>query len=100
MSRNLEILLYQFRGQINLTIEQTANVLGYDENYIRNLISQGRFPIKTFKTGEGRGARRMVNIADLADHLDRLQSQEPKRRRGPKTKAERIAAAQAAGGAA
>lgn len=98
MSRNLEILLYQFRGQINLTIEQTATVLGYDEGYCRNLLSQKKFPVKTFKNGEGRGARRMVNIADLADHLDsQISSSEPKKRRGPKTKAEKIAAAAQSG---
>lgn len=98
MSRNLEILLFQFRGQVNLTIEQTATVLGYDEGYCRNLISQGKFPLKTFKNGEGRGARRMVNIGVLADHLDRLENQEPQKRRGPRTKAEKIAAAAQAGG--
>lgn len=100
MSRNLQILLFQFRGQMTLTLEQTAAVLGYDENYIRNLISQGNFPVPTFKVNNSRSGRRMVNIADLADHLDRLQSQEPKKRRGPKTKAERIAAAAQVGGAA
>lgn len=102
MSRNLEILLFQFRGQVNLTIEQTATVLGYDEAYVRNLISQGKFPIPTYKVNAARGGRRMVNISDVADFLDSLQSQAPKKRRGPKTKAEKIAAAAAAaaGGAA
>lgn len=95
MSRNLEILLFQFRGQVNLTIEQTATVLGYDTNHCRNLISQNKFPIKTFKTGENRNAPRRVNVADLADYLDRQGNQEPQKRRGPRTKAEKIAAAAA-----
>jgi hypothetical protein len=100
MSRNLEILLFQFRGQINLSIEQVAQSIGYDCNYCRNLISQNNFPIKTFKIGESRGSRRMVNVADLADYLDKVSNSEPAKRRGPKTKAQKIAEAAAVGVAA
>lgn len=88
-SQTLQILLFRFNGKFNLAVSDLANLLGYDEQYCRNLISENKFQIHTFL----QGGKRVARIDDVADYLDRISSKEPPKRRGPKTKAEKIAAA-------
>lgn len=94
MSVTLEILLARYSNKMLLSVEDMSNILGISQITIRNQLCEERFPIPTFK----QGSRRVAHVHDVADYIDSLKS--PPKRRGPKTKAERIAAAQAAGGAA
>lgn len=88
-SQTLQILLFRFNGKFNLPVSDLATLLGYDEQYCRNLISDNKFAIHTFL----QGGKRVARIDDVANYLDRISSKEPPKRRGPKTKAEKIAAA-------
>lgn len=90
-SQTLQILLFRFNGKFNLPVSDLASLLGYDEQYCRNLISENRFQIHTFL----QGGKRVARIDDVADYLDRISSKEPPKRRGPKTKAQKIAEAKA-----
>ena len=90
-SQTLQILLFRFNGKFNLPVGDLAIVLGYDEQYCRNLISENRFFVHTFM----QGGKRVARIDDVAAYIDRISSKEPAKRRGPRTKAEKIAAAKA-----
>lgn len=95
MSVTLEILLARYGNKLLMTVEDMSNILGVSQITIRNQLCEERFPIPTFK----QGSRRVAHVHDVADYIDSLKA--PQKRRGPKTKAERIAAAaQQAGGAA
>ena len=84
----LDILLSRYNGKITLNVADLAQILGYHENHCRNLISQGKFPIPTFLMG----SRRVARVDAVATYIDNVS--EPPKRRGPKTKAQKIAEAQ------
>lgn len=85
----LDILLHRYNGKITLNVSDIAQILGYCENHCRNLISQDKFPIQTFLMG----SRRVARVDAVAAYIDNV-SASPKRR-GPKTKAQKIAEAKA-----
>lgn len=85
----LDLLLHRFNGKITLNVSDIAQILGYCENHCRNLISQNKFPIPTFLMG----SRRVARVDAVASYLDNVSA--PVKRRGPRTKAEKIAAAKA-----
>lgn len=89
-------------GVFNITIKQAALILGCSAGHIRNQISDKVFPIQTVPIG----SRRLIPLTNLIDYQCGLMFQgvtPGKRRRGPRTKAERRLQAQAVeaqGGAA
>jgi hypothetical protein len=91
MSNTLQILLFKFHGKFNLSVKDLAETLGLHENHIRNEISEGNFGLHTFK----QGGKRVARIDDLADYIDKISLRDSAKRRGPRTAAEKIAAAKA-----
>ena len=55
-------------NQLFLTIREAAKVLCIAEKTARNWMTQGKFPIPTFKIE----SRRVVRIADLVHYADAL----------------------------
>lgn len=97
MSSSLAILQAQFPGQIRIQLTSSAKVLDLAEQSIRNQISKGTFPIPTVLDG----GRRFVFIQDLAEFLETQRltaSAGKKKRRGPRTNAEKFAAERLASG--
>lgn len=62
----LDLLLSRFPGQILLSIADCATVMSIRPRTIYNNIHVGAFPVPTTSYG----ARRLVDIRDLADYLD------------------------------
>lgn len=79
-----------FPAQVILPIKHVAQVCSMSEQAMRHHVMRGTFPIDSFLQGH----RRFCRKADVADYLERLGR--PKGKRGAKTKAERIAAREAA----
>lgn len=78
------------QGIFNLSVDQAAQVLGCHPGHIRNQLSEGTFPIATIAIGY----RRFIPLTNLIDYLCELiapaiPDQPQKRRRGPKSKAEK-----------
>lgn len=90
ISNTLQILLFKYNGRINLSVSDISQSLGLNEQHCRNQISQGIFPVHTYLMG----GKRVGRVDDVAEYIDRISSREPAKRRGPRTKAEKIAAAQ------
>ena len=81
----LDLLLAKFGGQLLISFAAAAKIIGMPEQTARNKLSRGQFPIPTILVG----ARRLVDIRDLADYIDSLAGrQTPKR--GRKRKAEKM----------
>ncbi len=95
MSDTLEVLRSRYGNKMLLSIEDISEILGLTQVTIRNQLSEKRCPIPVYKDGH----RRVARVIDVAKHIDSLPLA-TKSRRGPKTKAEKIAAAAQAGGAA
>lgn len=55
---------YGFR----LTVEQIADVLGLSTGHVANLISRGRFPVRTYRDG----GRRFASYEAVAEYLEKL----------------------------
>lgn len=75
-------------GVFNLSVDQAARILGCSSGHIRNQLSDEVFPIATIPIG----SRRLIPLSNLIDYLCGLIVSDrpvPKRRRGPRTKAER-----------
>ena len=75
-------------GQAVLPILRVGEVICMPRQTLRNRVSAGTFPIASFM----QGGRRMCLKRDVIQYLDGLSEPTPKR--GARTKAERIAAAQ------
>ena len=91
MSHTLLLLQQLFGNKFLLDIKDLSKILGISEITIRNRLAERRFEIPTFLEG----SRRFARLDDVAEYIDRISSKEPPKRRGPKTKAEKIAAAKA-----
>jgi hypothetical protein len=76
-----------FPRQANVPVLDAGKTIGFAEQTIRNRLHNDNFPIRTFMLGR----RRMVLKADLVEYLD-ARTMQKKKRRGPRTKAERIEA--------
>lgn len=97
MSSSLSILQAQFPGQIRIALPAAATALDLAEQTLRNKIHEGTFKIPTVLDG----GRRFVFIQDLAEYLETQRiaaSAGKKKRRGPRTKAEKFAAGRLAVG--
>lgn len=66
---SLDILNLRFPGAISIPLPSVAQVLGIKEQTLRNLVSQGKCPVPTFRQGKFRYA----HVLDLAAHLDRMR---------------------------
>lgn len=88
MSPSLAYLETLFPRQAALPILAVGETIGMPAQTVRNRISDGTFPIPSFK----QGARRMCLKAEVAAYLDRITAQQHKPKRGARTKAERIRA--------
>lgn len=76
-----------------LTVEQVSEITSEQPQTIRNLVSQGRYRIPSFKIGR----KRVFRLVDVADFIDRQFQADPshpshlKPRRGRPTKIEQMA---------
>lgn len=88
MSQNLAYLETIFPRQAVLPVLKVGEIIGLAPQTVRNRLNSGTFPIPTFS----QGSRRMCLKQSVANYLDGIgEMEKPKSRRGPKTKAERIA---------
>lgn len=89
LNTTIEILLARFDGQILIPFVAAAKCVGIPEQTARNKLAKGEFPIPTALNG----SRRFIHISDLAQYADTLRglSTEKKTRRGPRTKASKMA---------
>lgn len=69
----LSILLEQYPQQLRISLAATSRWIGIKEGTARNWLSAGTFPISTVLSGD----RRLVDIRDLAEYLDRRSAQTP-----------------------
>jgi hypothetical protein len=92
---SLQIIQQFYPGQSRLSLLSLAKLLDFANQSVRNSISAGTFPIKSYKDG----AHRFFDIRDIAEYLEKKRGeaiQKPaKPRRGRPTKA--ISMARAAG---
>lgn len=80
---SLALLQAAFPGVINLTTKNVGVVCSFTPGSIRTLVSRGTFEIKSTSSGR----RRIFDIRDVAEYLDKRRA--PKPRRGPKSKVEK-----------
>ncbi|MEE4460945.1 helix-turn-helix domain-containing protein [Azotobacter chroococcum] len=77
-----------------LTVRQVSEITSENEQTIRNAISQGTYPIPSFKLG----SKRLFRLLDVASYIDELCAKDPsnpanqRRKRGRPTKVEQQAA--------
>ena len=57
------------RYGLRLSVEQLAEVLGLATSTIRNQISAGTFPVKTYTDG----GKRWADFRDVAEHFDQCR---------------------------
>ena len=91
---NIEILIKQFPGTIQIPATVAGAAIGYAEQTCYNLISKKQFPLPIRKVRR----KNMVALHDLAKYMDGMDAvqvaEQPvaeKRRAGRPTKAETIA---------
>jgi hypothetical protein len=76
-----------------LTVDQVSEITSEQPQTIRNLISQGRYRVPSFKIGR----KRVFRLLDVAEYIDRQRLADPshptkkKPRRGRPTKVELMA---------
>lgn len=76
-----------------LSVRQVSEITSETEQTIRNAISQGRYPIPSFKLG----GKRVFRLLDVADYIDGLCAADPSHaanrrpRRGRPTKVQQQA---------
>lgn len=78
----IEIIQAAYPGKIFLDTNDLAKILSITPASIRTMRSQGRLQIKSARPGR-------FDIRDVADYLD--SQRQPQKRRGPKTKVQRLA---------
>jgi hypothetical protein len=91
MSKVLEVLRATY-GTMNIPAVAAGLEIGLAEKTTRNMLCEGRFPLKTKKIS----TKRVVSIMDLAAFLESDSGvqgfQVEKKRRGPRTKKSKIEA--------
>lgn len=76
-----------------LTVRQVSEITSENEQTIRNAISQGKYPIPSFKLG----SKRLFRLLDVATYIDGLCAVDPsnpinrRRKRGRPTKTQQQA---------
>jgi hypothetical protein len=88
ISSTLQILLARFNGQVLIPFVPASESVGIPAQTARNKLSSGTYPIPTVMNG----SRRFIHISDLADFVEsrRVYPPEQTRKKGARTKAERI----------
>lgn len=74
---------------INISATAAGLEIGLAEKTTRNMVSEGRFPIKTKKVS----TKRVVSIFDLAEYLEgsvRELASKPIKKKGARTKKDRL----------
>lgn len=66
-------LLIRIHGRTIIDISDVASEIGWSPGSIRNAISDGTFPIKSFLLA----GRRMFYLVDVAEYIDQLRSGKP-----------------------
>lgn len=79
-SATFEYLQTLFPRQLVVPAVQAGECLDLAHQTTRNKIHDGTFPLKTFVIG----GKRLVKITDLAEYIERLGQEKPKRGRPPK----------------
>lgn len=67
---SLDLLKSQFPGQFAVTFIDGARAVGLNPDSARNRLSEGKFPIPTFR----QGGLRFIHLLDLAEYLDGLRA--------------------------
>ena len=75
ISNTLQILLVRFDGQLLIPFIAAARAAGFKDQTARNLLVAKKFPIRS----EKRGARRVIHIFDLANHIESILPEQIKR---------------------
>jgi len=87
--KSLDVLKEMFPGQVQLPLLAAGKACGLARQTVKNRCSEGTFPIRV----SGEGARRFCHILDVAAYLDEKRGAPQQKRRGPRTKKERLEAA-------
>jgi len=80
-----------------LSVRQVSEITSETEQTIRNAISQGRYPIPSFKIG----SKRVFSLVEVAGYLEALRTADPSHpanrrpKRGRPTKTEQLSRRQA-----
>ncbi|CAM3049343.1 Uncharacterised protein [Ectopseudomonas mendocina] len=91
-----ELSLINFLASLyppTLTVRQVSEITSENEQTIRNAISQGKYPIPSFKLG----SKRLFRLLDVATYIDELCAIDPsnplnrRRKRGRPTKVQQQA---------
>ena len=88
LNTTIEILLARFNGQVLIPFVAASEAAGIPQQTARNRLAKGDYPIPTILNG----SRRFVHVADLSEYIESLRGNAmPTPRRGPKTKASKLA---------
>jgi len=71
MKEMIDIIVDKYGPRLNTS--DLALALRKSPEYIRNWISAGTFPIKTYKESETQSAPRYADARDVAEYLDHLR---------------------------
>ena len=72
--KTLWLLMAEFNSP-TITLEQACKSMGITEKTGQNKLSEGTFPIPTFKMMDGKRQKRFVHVNDLANYIDKLRDQ-------------------------
>lgn len=86
---SLDLLKELFPGQLQLPVLAVGKVCGMAVQTTKNRVCAGSFPVRVAREGK----RVFCHILDVAAYLDGKRGVAPKKRRGPRTKKERIESA-------
>ncbi|TAK90349.1 MAG: hypothetical protein EPO06_08705 [Burkholderiaceae bacterium] len=89
----LDVVLHATQGVIKVPLKRAARLLGWEAGTMRNQKSEGKLKIDVVEEN----GRLFILAHTIAEHLDRLSTQPPTRKKGRPTNAERVAR-RAAGG--
>lgn len=86
---NLDLIQLRFPNRLRLTLSEACQLLAIEPATARNQICKKSFPVPIVKD-RGRSYLHVLELAKFLDGLHASQNSE-KKRRGPRTKSERIA---------
>lgn len=70
-----EKMLVEIYGASTLGTEELAKELHYaNAKVVRDLISKEKFPVRTYKLGDGQSCARVADVADVAAYLDKRKA--------------------------
>lgn len=65
---NAATMLYMKYDRVRLTVAEAAHELGLNAGTVRNQISDGTFPVPSYREGHNR----YVDVRALGDYLDKM----------------------------